>query len=154
MVEIDTRRHTLQIELPAAAEEVFKLLHTPSAIRDWWFAQRAIVLAQEGGAWAAAWGENEDEPDYITVSKIEVFDPPRRLVLTEQKYYNKSGPLPFNADFEIEFTVEQTTNGTILRVTQDGFPTDSVADEFYAACEKGWRDTFASISRYLSDSQN
>jgi hypothetical protein len=40
------------------------LLVTPSAIRAWWGAARAIVLAQENGAWAAAWGADEDRPDY------------------------------------------------------------------------------------------
>jgi uncharacterized protein YndB with AHSA1/START domain len=146
-----TRNHVHQIELPVAPEEVFAILHTPSAIRDWWFASRAIVMAQEGGTWAAAWGENEDDPDYITTATIKVFDPPRRLLLADFKYYAKSGSLPFDAALSAEFTVEPAPNGSVLKINQDGFPADSVADEFYAACEKGWRDTFESIRRYLDD---
>lgn len=38
---------------------------------------------------------------------------------------------------------------TLLHVVQDGFPMDSLADEFYAGCERGWVDTFAGIRRYL-----
>jgi uncharacterized protein YndB with AHSA1/START domain len=151
MMEQATRKHSRQIELPAPTDEVFALLHTPSAIRNWWFANRAIVIAQEGGVWAAVWGEHEDDPDYITVARIETFDPPRRMVLTDQKYYSKSGPLPFKADFRIEFEVLPTKDGSILRVIQDGFPTSSIADEFYNACEKGWYDTFESIRRYLAE---
>jgi hypothetical protein len=30
---------------------------------------------------------------------------------------------------------------------------DSAADEFYAGCERGWRDTFAGIRRYLESAQ-
>jgi hypothetical protein len=41
-----------------------------------------------------------------------------------------------------------------LRVVQDGFPREPVADEFYAACEQGWHDTFASIKRYLTGSES
>jgi uncharacterized protein YndB with AHSA1/START domain len=148
---MSTRKHVHQIELAVAPEEVFAILHTPSAIRNWWFANRAIVMAQEGGTWAAAWGENEDDPDYITTATIKVFDPPNRLVLSDFKYYSKEEPLPFAANFETEFTVIPASEGSILQVSQDGFPKDAVADKFYAACEKGWRDTFESIRRYFDD---
>jgi uncharacterized protein YndB with AHSA1/START domain len=148
---MSTRKHVHQIELAVAPEGVFAILHTPSAIRNWWFANRAIVMAQEGGTWAAAWGENEDDPDYITTATIKVFDPPSRLVLSDFKYYSKEEPLPFDANFETEFTVIPAADGSILQVSQDGFPEDAVADKFYAACEKGWRDTFESIRRYFDD---
>lgn len=144
------RKHVHQIELAVAPEEVFVILHTPSAIRGWWSADRAIVLAREGGTWAAAWGEVEDDPDYIATATIKIFDPPRRLVLSDYKYYARAEPLPFDADFETEFTVIPASEGSILRVSQDGFPADAVADKFYAACEKGWHDTFESIRRYFS----
>lgn len=143
------RMHTHQIELAASPEEVFRQLITPSAIRSWWGASRAIVLPKTGGVWAAAWGD-EDIPDYVTVFKIAAIEPPRRLFLTDTKYFAKSGPPPFKAEMTTEFTVEPSGDGSILRVAQDGFPDDPVADDFYAACEKGWRDTFARIEKYLN----
>jgi uncharacterized protein YndB with AHSA1/START domain len=145
-----TRQHKHQIELPASPERVFALLHTPSAIRGWWGAARAVVLAMPDGYWSAAWGANEDDPDYVSACRIHVFEPPRRLVLTDSRYYAKSGPLPFRAEFVTEFTVEPAPGGCVLRVTQDGFPTDPVADAFFAACETGWRNTFEGIRRYLA----
>ena len=48
-----------------------------------------------------------------------------------------------------EFTIEPTAMGAILRVTQDGFPADPVADEFYAVCKQGWRATFAAIKSFI-----
>lgn len=146
-----TRKHTHQIELAAPPERVFALLHTPSAIRGWWQVSRAIVLAEPGGVWAATWGDKEDDPDYISIARLRVFDPPRRLVLADTQYRAKSGPLPFTADFETEFTVEPTATGSILRVVQDGFPVEAIADAFYAACEKGWHDTFEGIRRFLAE---
>lgn len=145
-----TRKHEHAIELPAAPERVFSLLHRPSDICAWWFASSAIVLAQTNGVWAAVWGE-ADDPDYISAATIAVFDPPRRLVLSDFKYFAKTGALPFQAKFTTEFTVAPHGTGTLLRVVQDGFPCDPVADKFYAACEKGWHDTFASIKRYLTE---
>jgi uncharacterized protein YndB with AHSA1/START domain len=145
-----TRCHVHEIELPASPEQVFALLHTPSAIRGWWSASRAIVLAKEGGMWAATWGGSEDQPDYITVARIAAFDPPRRLVLTDYRYLAKDGPLPFQADFVTEFTVTPRPQGCTLRVSQDGFPTESVADAFYAGCEVGWKNTFEGVRRFLA----
>jgi len=146
---MNTRKITHEIELPASPDRVFTILHTPSAIRSWWSAARAIVLAEEGGLWMATWGEHEDDPDYITAATIKIFDPPRRLLLTVFKYRAKSGPLPFKLETTTEFTVEARTNGALLRVIQDGFPADRIADEFYAACEVGWRNTFEGIKMYL-----
>jgi uncharacterized protein YndB with AHSA1/START domain len=148
---VSTRKHVYQIELAVAPDEAFAILHTPSAIRHWWFADRAIILAREGGIWAAAWGDEEDDPNYITAATISVFDAPRRLVLSDFKYYSKAGPLPFEANLTTEFTIIPAGEGSILQVTQDGFPASAVADSYYAACEKGWRDTFESIRRYFSE---
>lgn len=142
--------HVHEETFDASAEELFELLHTPSAIREWWSASRAIVIPKEGGVWAAAWGDDEDAPDYITTAMMSVFDPPRRLVFTDYAYESKAGPLPFDAAFVTEFIVEPAADGTILRVTQDGFPDTRGGQEFLQACETGWRDTFAGIRRYLS----
>lgn len=145
-----TRKHTHLIELPAGPNEVFRILITPSAIRQWWNADRAIVIASQGGIWAAAWGQKEDDPDYVTAATIKVFDPPHRLVLADSRYYAKSGQPPFDAEMTTEFVVEESPNGATLRVIQDGFPADTVADEFYAACETGWKTTFDNIKQYLT----
>lgn len=144
-----TRNHVCAIELEAPAEKVFRLLVTPSAIREWWQASRSIVDAREGGNWGAAWGSNEDDPDYIGFYRIGTFDPPRRIVFENSTYYARSGPLPFQADFVVEFLIRPSTKGCILQVTQDGFPADAVADDFYKACEIGWKNTFEGIRQYL-----
>jgi uncharacterized protein YndB with AHSA1/START domain len=146
---VKTRCHVHQEEFLHPPERVFGLLHTPSAIRGWWGAARAIVLSREGGTWAATWGDSEDEPEYVTVATIRTFDPPRRMVLSDYNYVAKTGPLPFKAAFVTEFAVEPWPGGCVLRVTQDGFPADPAADAFYAACGVGWTNTFAGIRRYL-----
>lgn len=141
--------HVHEETFEASPEELFELLHTPSAIRVWWSAARAIVMPKEGGTWMAAWGDDEDAPDYITAATFAVFDPPKRLVFANYAYDAKTGALPFEADFVTEFVVAPAATGTVLRVTQDGFPDSPAGEEFLKACEQGWRDTFAGIRRYL-----
>jgi uncharacterized protein YndB with AHSA1/START domain len=61
----DARRQRHEIEMRASQAAVFRLLLTPSAIREWWGVSRAIVTPEQGGIWVA-WGEDEDDPDYVT----------------------------------------------------------------------------------------
>ncbi len=42
-----TRKHVHEGVFPAAPDRLFALLHTPNAIRAWWGAARANVLAEE-----------------------------------------------------------------------------------------------------------
>lgn len=146
-----TREHTHEEAFAAPPSMLFSLLVTPSAIRQWWGAARVIVLPQTDGLWAAAWGDCEDEPEYVTAATIRVFDPPRRLLLADFRYFAKSGPLPFEADFETDFVVSDSDGGSQLTVTQRGFPPGPEADEYYAACERGWADTFAGIRQFLNE---
>ena len=151
---MSTRSHVHEENFPVTVERLFAILHTPSAIRQWWSVGSSIVLAEPGGRWAATWGESEDEPDYISFATIRDFEPPRKMVLNNYRYLVKSGPLPFEADFVIEFLVTSHADGASLRVTQHGFPSDSVADDFYAGCQKGWHDVFVGIRAFLDQPAN
>ena len=139
-----------EIELAAEPAMVFSILHTPSAICLWWTASQAIVIAHRGGLWVATWGPNNDRPDYITAATIDVFEPPYRLVLNRFRYHSSSEPLPFQADFTVEFTLKPVKGGTLLRVLQSGFPMDAAADNYFAACRQGWRNTFENIKRFVA----
>jgi uncharacterized protein YndB with AHSA1/START domain len=144
-----TRSHSLRVDLPVPPDVVFAALHTPSAIRQWWGAARAVVLPGAGGSWTAAWGPHEDAPDHVTTATIDLFDPPRRLRLTNIRYYARSGALPFEPHLLIEFSILPVPDGCVLQVRHAGFPVETIADDFYAACERGWRETLAGLQRYF-----
>ena len=148
---MESRSHIHEESFDVPSERMFDLLITPSAIRQWWGASRAIVPAREGGVWAASWGD-EDDPDYISTATLVEFDRPNRLAMKYGKYYAKTGPLPFEFadDALTTFTIAANGDGCTLRVEQTGFPVDAIADDFYAACETGWKDTFEGIRKYLS----
>ena len=145
------RAHVHEEHFACEPEALFRLLVTPSAIRSWWGAASAIVIAEAGGSWSAAWGEEEDRPDYATAATISRFEPPHRLTLADYRYRSADGPLPFEAPFEADFVVERRPDGATLRVTQDGFPDGHEADDFLDACRVGWTNTFHGIRSYLAD---
>ena len=143
------RMHVHEEEFLVSPDTMFAILHTPSAICRWWGASRAIVLPEANGIWTAAWGDNVDEPDYVSAFVIRDFEPPTRMFLGEAKYFAREGKPPFETTMTTEFMVESTAAGCILRVVQDGFPCDAIADDFYAACITGWRNTFAGIRNFV-----
>lgn len=104
---------------------------------------------ESGGTWAATWGDDEDNPDYLTIARISTYDPPALLELSDYRYASKEGDLPFEAVFTTRFLCRAHGNGTVLRVEQTGFPMDQEA--FCQACVQGWADTFVGIRRFLSD---
>lgn len=147
------RAITRSIHLEIPPGQAFALLHTPSAICRWWSARQAIVIPRPGGFWAATWGESEDEPEYVSAARISEFSPPHRLMLTDFLYHAPAA-LPFDpAELTTEFVVEAAEGGSRVRVTQRGFPDSEDADEFYAACERGWDATLAGIRRFVAESR-
>ncbi len=147
---VNTRKYVHKEAFDVVPEKLFLALHTPSAIRSWWGASRAIVIAQEGGMWAAAWGDREDDPDSITSAVIAAFDPPRRLVLDNVRSYVRQGPLPFEVLFVTEFLVTPVPHGCNLKITQDGFPMGPEGDEFLESCARGWMETCQRLRDYLN----
>jgi uncharacterized protein YndB with AHSA1/START domain len=145
-----TREHVASVVLPASPEAVFVSLVTPSAIRQWWGASRVIVHPRPGGLWAAAWGEDEDSPEYMTIARLGVYEPPVRLRLVEIDYVAKrEGAPPFEAKIETEFQIDPATEkGSKLTVVQSGFPMDEEADSFYMSCKTGWHTTLAQLLAY------
>ena len=150
---METRSHIHEESFEISRESMFDLLITPSAIRGWWGASRVIVLPKVGGFWCAAWGENEDDPEYLSLFTIREFEPPSRMLLTDGKYFAKAGQPGFELNMTTEFTVERRMTGCLLRVVQQGFPVHEVADEFYNACEVGWQNTFAGIRKFLQNAE-
>ncbi len=134
-----------QYHIDASPEQVFRALITPSAIRQWWDAARAIVIPEPGGVYAVAWGPEEDAPDYISVSTLAVYDPPNELRFTDFRYLSSGGALPFEPALDLRFRLEAAADGTLLRLEQTGFPEEAVADDFYHACVQGWQDTMRKV---------
>ena len=144
------RDHHHQIEISGCSPaRVFQALITPSDIRQWWGASRAVVIPRQGGIWCATWGE-EDSPEYVSAATISKFEAARSLRLSDFVYQSPAGGLPFDANIETEFRIETIPTGSRLAVHQTGIPSDPIADQFYAGCEKGWQDTLSAMQRYLS----
>jgi len=54
-----TRKHIHEEIFDADPQTLFALLHTPSAIRQWWGASHLIVDSKPGGVWVGLWGDED-----------------------------------------------------------------------------------------------
>lgn len=145
------REITQEYAINSDPDTVFDALISPGMIQKWWFASSAIVLPEEGGIYAVTWGDDIDQPDYISVANIAKMVKPELLLLTDFRYRSKDGSLPFEADLDVEFTLEPDDSGTKLSVKQRGFPDDAIADEFYNGCVQGWIETMTSFKNVVEE---
>ena len=72
-----------------------------------------------------------------------------RLRLGSYSYFAKENAPSFEADFAVDFRLSPHPDGTVLSVTQTGFPDTPDGDTFFEACKKGWADTFINMHRHL-----
>lgn len=145
------REITQEYTINSGPDTAFDALLKPGMIKKWWYASSAIVMPEEGGIYAVTWGDDIDHPDYISVAKIAKMVKPQLLLLTDFQYRSKDGTLPFEADLDVEFTLEPGDSGTKLSVSQRGFPEDEIADEFYNGCVQGWIDTMTSFKKVVEE---
>ena len=150
---IPTRSITHTISIQASQAEVFNALIAPSMIKRWWGASSAVILAEPGGIYALTWGEDEDNPDYITVARINRFEPPVALGLDHYQYRSKDGLLPFDNDLPVLFELSTDAGTCVLTVRQVGFPTDADTDMYYEGCVKGWAETLEGIQNVVEGAE-
>lgn len=140
------------IEIRDTREHIFESLLNPSSIMKWWQAKTAIIIKENNGIYAVSWGNDLDDPDFITVSHFKNFDPPKEFSLEYSSYYAKSGNLPFEAPMITNFKINQLSDTVCdLQVVQSGIPDDAMADEYYDGCKKGWKQVLANIKDYCEN---
>ena len=91
---------TREIVLPAPREEVWAALTEAERLEEW-FANDVELDPREGGAGVFRWEDGEEKHATVVVA-----EPPERLVLD------------WDEDGEVEFTLEETEEGTRLHVRE------------------------------------
>jgi uncharacterized protein YndB with AHSA1/START domain len=143
-------REILQsIEISNNPEFIFNSLLNPSAITEWWQAKTAIVVKENDGIYAVSWGEDIDDPDYITISIIRNLVYQKRFSLEYSSYVSKGGKLPFESKMLVHFTIiPKTITSTLIEIRQTGFPDDQIADDYFEGCKKGWNQVLGNLKKY------
>jgi len=147
-----SREISQSIEINQTPENIFIALLNPSAIAAWWGAKTAIVVKENNGIYAVSWGNNIDDPDYITISTIRNFEPLKGFSLEYLTYVAKTGRLPFEAKMIVHFSIVpiNESNAT-FKIKQTGFPDDQIADNYFEGCNIGWKQVLNNIKEYCEN---
>jgi uncharacterized protein YndB with AHSA1/START domain len=105
---------TREVDFPVPPDEVWDALTDPDQLEEW-FANDVELDPREGGAGIFRWDDGEEKHATIVVA-----EPPERLVLDWD-----------DGDGEVEFTLEETEQGTRLHV-RESTPEFSTALELRA----------------------
>lgn len=130
-------------------QELFDALHTPSALRSWWNADRVIIIPRKNGMYAAAWGEDEDDPEYVSSGIYGVYDPPYKSIIVDFRYYAKSDPADFEDLMSVTYEITSRDSEAHLQLTHAGFPEGAEADAYFEACTQGWVTSLKSLKTYV-----
>ena len=145
---MEKRRQELAEPFGIKPERMFEILITPSAIRGWYGASRAVVEPHEGGTWVTTWGETDADSEYINSFKILEFEPPNRILLGGGKFIAGQA-WPIETHITTALIVEPQPTGCILRIIQEMDPADPLLDDYFDACIAGWQNSFEGIRNYL-----
>jgi uncharacterized protein YndB with AHSA1/START domain len=143
---MSTRSQWHEIELPVSPAALFNLLLAPKAIRGRWN-NIAAVVTEVDGAWVIAWGQRENDPDYVSGARIKSFQAPQRVTLAFDYSRARSGLLSFANGMAVELTIQAKGASSLLRVTHTGLP--AADDDYFNACADGWRAALQGLGAML-----
>jgi uncharacterized protein YndB with AHSA1/START domain len=152
------RRVEASIDIEAPVEAVWKAL-TDAEELSRWFPLRARVTPGEGGSIGISWG-----PPHEGTSRIEIWEPGRRLRLIDQGFGNSdvvgapreaggAGSTPAAAippvPVALDYLLEGRGGKTTLRLVHAGFGDGNEWDEEFDIVRRGWRFELRGLRHYL-----
>ena len=143
-----TRSHSHEIEIDVPIERVWKAISDAEEITRW-FSEEAKVTPGEGGHFWVSWGQGQSG-----ASRIEIWEPERRLRLANLPAENEFGPEAARPTLKIpiveEYTLTSRGNRTVLRLVHSNIPDSPDWDGFYDGTNRGWDMFFLGLRHYLT----
>lgn len=144
----DTRSHSHEIEIDAPIEQVWRALTDAEELTRW-FAEEARITPGEGGSYWVSWGEGQ-----AGISKIEIWEPERRLRLANLHGQSDFGPEAAKQSMKSpiieEYTLTSREGKTVLRLVHSNIPNSAEWDGFYEGTDKGWDMFFLGLRHYIT----
>jgi uncharacterized protein YndB with AHSA1/START domain len=146
-----TRSQQHEIEIDATPEAVWRAITDADELAKW-FVEQARVTPGEGGEIWVSWGEGQDGK-----SRIEVWEPGKRLRLALQNNADNCGPAsenittPLQSPMIDEYTIETRNGRTVLRLVNSGIPDSADWETYYDGTNRGWDMFFIGLRHYLEN---
>lgn len=140
MSKSDERTIEMTMEIDAPTGAVWRAL-TDARELVRWFPLKAEIEPRVGGRYWMSWGD-----EYDGESRIEIFEPERRLRTTWPSMTKKEGrPIELAVDYHLEGREGRTA----LRLVHSGFGRGANWDDEYEGVHTGWMFELRSLRHYL-----
>lgn len=137
-----------QINILAQPERVLEAFTNPIDLKNWWGVERSFIELKEGGIYSILWGISESGIKYSSSGIIKSYIPNKILDLEKMIYLNPDRSIL--APINMTISVTRNENGTLLKVKQGPFKTDSKDWVWYHdAVMKGWKMALVNLKNYL-----
>ena len=136
-----SRTLTIETEIDASPEEVWKAISEGENIRRW-FSPEARVTPGVGGSIWLSWGEGVEGE-----GTIDKWEPGKRFRWVEEWGSSEEGNRV--ALTAVDFHIETRGGATIVRLVHSGFSASADWDEYYDATEAGWTYFLWNLRHYL-----
>lgn len=153
-IPVNADRIEREIVIEAPIERVWSALTEPSSVSAWFCngAETSIDL-RPGGVMTL----NHGEHGYYLTTIVDV-DAPHRFSYRWASAYPNVQATEANSTL-VEFTLEATTGGTVLRLVESGFdalviPKERVAKAGYESHSGGWTEVVANFATYVMDNSD
>jgi uncharacterized protein YndB with AHSA1/START domain len=136
-----------QIHIEASPEVVFEVVSRPEHLREWW-SDDATLEPAPGAVGELVWGERTQ---VATITVVDL-DPPRRFSF---RWVAPEGePATADNSLLVEFDLEPSGTGTLLRLTETGFREKgwevAVLEEQYREHVVGWDHFLPRLRTYAA----
>jgi uncharacterized protein YndB with AHSA1/START domain len=145
------RQVVMELDLEATLEDAWRALTDARELARW-FPLSARVDGRAGGAVVWEWADR-----FQWATRIEVWDPPRRLRLVQdvERPHDVSGrPLEDRAipatRIAMDFTLETRRGKTWLRLVHSGFGLGAAWDDELDGVRNGWAFELRSLAHYVA----
>lgn len=134
-----------EVMISAPQERVWDALTAPEELARW-FGDSAEIDLRPGGAARFGWEGYGDSFHAV----VETVEPPTRFAY--RWAVESDTPLSDGPSTLVEFTLEPTGDGTLLRLVESGFAAlpDDQYEQVIGGNEKGWTSELGDLVEYVS----
>ncbi len=138
-----------EIRIRSQSIEIIDALINLNKLKQWWGVDGGIIEPKDGGIYCTTWLKSNHGVKFVSTGRIKLLDKNSYLHLEDMIYINSEKGIlgPYN----IQYTVEQHKQYTILTVKQSGFKKEEKEAWYYEAVEKGWPEALVMLKKYLEN---
>ncbi|MEV6851865.1 SRPBCC domain-containing protein [Actinoplanes sp. NPDC051411] len=138
-----------EIHIAASPAVVYEVISTPEHIRQWWTDDAEFALVAGGTGTLTFSNRARTRPGVVPLTVLEAV-PGKRFVF-RWDYGSDPAPTPENS-LLVTFELIADGDGTLLRVTEDGFRERgreaTVLEDYYRRHDDGWDVHLADLRMY------